>query len=56
MKKCPICKKDTVEKYRPFCSKRCSDIDLGKWLTDSYIIEGEEGAVKEEVQEDYEQS
>jgi endogenous inhibitor of DNA gyrase (YacG/DUF329 family) len=35
---CPICKKETRQNYRPFCSKRCSDIDLGKWLTGSYAI------------------
>ncbi len=35
---CPICKKQTDDKYRPFCSKRCADIDLGKWLTGSYAI------------------
>ncbi|GLQ36137.1 hypothetical protein GCM10007939_24210 [Amylibacter marinus] len=36
---CPICSKSTDEKYRPFCSKRCADIDLGKWLTGGYVIE-----------------
>ncbi len=35
---CPICEKDADEKYRPFCSKRCADIDLGKWLTGSYAV------------------
>lgn len=35
---CPICKKQPEPKYRPFCSKRCADIDLGKWLTGSYAI------------------
>jgi endogenous inhibitor of DNA gyrase (YacG/DUF329 family) len=37
--KCPICKKSSDEKYRPFCSKRCADVDLGKWLGESYAIE-----------------
>ncbi|MCV2866883.1 DNA gyrase inhibitor YacG [Albidovulum sediminicola] len=37
---CPICRKDTDPKYRPFCSKRCADIDLGRWLTGSYVIPG----------------
>jgi len=40
MGKCPICKKDAVEAYRPFCSKRCADIDLGRWLTGAYVIAG----------------
>ncbi|MGG7643634.1 DNA gyrase inhibitor YacG [Rhodovulum sp. YNF3179] len=35
---CPICHKDTDPKYRPFCSKRCADVDLGKWLTGSYAV------------------
>ncbi len=35
---CPICKKDNDPKYRPFCSKRCADVDLGKWLNGSYAI------------------
>ncbi len=39
--KCPICSKMTDNtKYRPFCSKRCADIDLGNWFTQSYVIEG----------------
>ncbi len=38
---CPICSKMTDNtKYRPFCSKRCADIDLGNWFTQSYVIEG----------------
>ena len=43
---CPICEKDTDPKYRPFCSKRCADVDLGKWLTGGYAIPG--GATEEE--------
>ncbi|MDQ7071910.1 MAG: DNA gyrase inhibitor YacG [Rhodobacterales bacterium] len=33
---CPICEKDSHAKYRPFCSKHCADVDLGKWLNGSY--------------------
>ncbi|HEY9081170.1 MAG TPA: DNA gyrase inhibitor YacG [Magnetovibrio sp.] len=40
--KCPICTKPAVESYRPFCSKRCADIDLGKWLGEDYRIPTEE--------------
>ena len=39
-KRCPICGKATDEAYRPFCSKRCADIDLGKWFFGSYTISG----------------
>ncbi|MDA0224444.1 MAG: DNA gyrase inhibitor YacG [Rhodobacterales bacterium] len=35
---CPICSKPPSEKYRPFCSKRCADIDLGKWFNESYSV------------------
>jgi uncharacterized protein len=35
---CPICAKEADAKYRPFCSRRCADVDLGKWLTGSYAI------------------
>ena len=42
MSKCPICETPTVQKYRPFCSKRCADIDLGKWMTGGYALPSEE--------------
>ena len=35
---CPICKKMAVKDYHPFCSKRCADIDLNRWLSESYAI------------------
>jgi uncharacterized protein len=38
---CPICGKPVVAAYRPFCSRRCSDVDLGRWLTESYRIPAE---------------
>lgn len=38
---CPICAKESDPKYRPFCSRRCADIDLGRWLKGSYAIPGE---------------
>lgn len=37
---CPICAKDSDTKYRPFCSRRCADIDLGRWLKESYVLPG----------------
>lgn len=38
--KCPICKKELTDtKYRPFCSKRCADIDLGYWFNEKYRFE-----------------
>ncbi|HEY9215569.1 MAG TPA: DNA gyrase inhibitor YacG [Ancylobacter sp.] len=37
-KGCPICGKSMVEKYRPFCSSRCADVDLHRWLSGAYAI------------------
>lgn len=36
--RCPICKTPTARAYRPFCSRRCADIDLGKWFDESYRV------------------
>lgn len=35
---CPICAKATAPPYRPFCSRRCADVDLGRWLTGAYAV------------------
>ncbi len=37
---CPICGKPTVEAFKPFCSARCKDIDLHRWLKGGYGIPG----------------
>ncbi len=37
---CPICGKPRSEAYDPFCSKRCADVDLHRWLKGSYVIPG----------------
>lgn len=37
-KPCPICHRPSVVKYRPFCSARCADVDLHRWLGGSYAI------------------
>jgi endogenous inhibitor of DNA gyrase (YacG/DUF329 family) len=39
---CPLCGKPREEKFRPFCSKRCADIDMGRWLKEGYAIPTEE--------------
>ena len=43
MVKCPICEKTGTAEYQPFCSKRCANIDLGRWLKEGYRVETEEG-------------
>ncbi|MBO6037321.1 MAG: DNA gyrase inhibitor YacG [Acetobacter sp.] len=35
---CPICQKPTAVEFRPFCSRRCADIDLGRWLSEEYRV------------------
>lgn len=35
---CPICSKAAVAAYVPFCSRRCADVDLAKWLNGSYAV------------------
>lgn len=42
--KCPICGKPARVEHKPFCSKRCADIDLGKWLGEGYRIPTDEVA------------
>lgn len=35
---CPICGKPSSQQFHPFCSARCQDIDLHRWLSGSYVI------------------
>jgi endogenous inhibitor of DNA gyrase (YacG/DUF329 family) len=35
---CPICGKLPVPQFRPFCSKRCADVDLNRWLSGVYTV------------------
>ena len=37
---CPICGKPAIEASKPFCSERCRDVDLNRWLSNSYAIPG----------------
>ena len=39
---CPVCGKPREAKFAPFCSRRCAQIDLGRWLKGSYAIPGSE--------------
>lgn len=47
---CPNCGKPAVARYRPFCSARCADVDLGRWLNGDYRIavdEADDDAIRE---------
>jgi uncharacterized protein len=35
---CPVCRRAVDAKYKPFCSRRCADVDLARWLNGSYAI------------------
>lgn len=36
---CPTCRRPVIDaKYRPFCCKRCADVDLQRWFTGGYVI------------------
>ena len=37
-KPCAVCGKPQVEPFRPFCSRRCADVDLHRWLSGSYAL------------------
>jgi uncharacterized protein len=37
-KPCPICRKPVELTFKPFCSKRCADVDLNRWLVGNYAI------------------
>ena len=38
LKPCPICGKMALAQFRPFCSKRCADVDLNRWLSGVYAV------------------
>jgi uncharacterized protein len=36
--RCPLCGKPRVQRFRPFCSARCRDVDLGRWFDATYAV------------------
>jgi hypothetical protein len=46
-RRCPICGKPAMAELRPFCSRRCADIDLNRWLSGVYVVPGK----KEEAED-----
>ena len=48
--KCPVCGGQTVVQYRPFCSRRCADVDLSRWLRGAYAIPDAESEDGDEAQ------
>ena len=46
---CPICSKPTADRYTPFCSRRCADVDLARWLNGSYAVPSDDPEDLEEA-------
>jgi len=51
---CPVCRAPGAAKYRPFCSRRCADLDLGRWFSGGYAIPSEEPEDIEKASEEAE--
>ncbi len=51
-KGCPNCGKPRSERYDPFCSKRCADVDLHRWLKGGYVIPGAPASTDDEPDHD----
>ena len=47
---CPICGKPSTQAHHPFCSGRCADIDLNRWLSGAYVIPGKDTPDAEDEQ------
>ena len=37
-RRCPICGRTASPEFKPFCSKRCADVDLHRWLGEGYRV------------------
>ena len=46
--RCPICGRPRVHDYRPFCSARCRDVDLGRWFGEAYRVPAAEPGYDQE--------
>lgn len=48
---CPICQRKAVAEFRPFCSRRCADVDLARWMGGGYAIPSDDPEDMEEAAE-----
>ena len=51
---CPVCRDETDKKYRPLCSKKCADIDLGRWFNGTYATPAQDSEDISEAQAELE--
>jgi uncharacterized protein len=49
---CPICGRPVEQKFRPFCSRRCADVDLNRWLSGVYVVPVTEDEEEDERREE----
>jgi uncharacterized protein len=49
---CPICGKPAAESFRPFCSRRCADVDLNRWLSGAYAVPVTADEEEDEIRDD----
>jgi uncharacterized protein len=47
-RRCPICGKPAVAEFKAFCSRRCADVDLNRWLSGVYVVPGKPEEVEDE--------
>ncbi len=49
-----ICGKPALVRYKPFCSRRCADVDLGRWLSGAYAVPSapDEAEDDEDIEDD----
>lgn len=50
--RCPICGRPATAEARPFCSPRCARLDLGRWLSEQYVVPGEDSPMAAREEED----
>ena len=49
--KCPVCGKPATMEYKPFCSKKCADIDFNRWFKGSYVVHTNETPTEDDWRE-----
>ena len=49
---CPVCRRPATLDHRPFCSKRCADVDLSRWLGGNYVIPGDDFTAQTDGEEE----
>jgi endogenous inhibitor of DNA gyrase (YacG/DUF329 family) len=50
-RRCPICGRPAIAAHRPFCSRRCADVDLGRWLNGDYRVASDDTAGDDDGEE-----